>query len=245
MSAHLVLVHSQEDVPYLEAAARNLKALGASRVLVLISPAIVINQEEASSTLDAEIAEIQKAEKAAADRGDYEAAAGYKKAKDEKSLDRATTIANAWKTLPAEQQAAAVRRIFTPFANILNPDGKSGAAIRFTKHQDHYDVQNWLTLLQSMGAAWPKELVPGEFSMAWPKQLASLNLSVEMPRQAAPQNTPAEPAKPKTREEELRSLKFMALKSAATKAGVAVEDKKTSQIIAEILEAEKAQPAVV
>ena len=56
--------------------------------MVLHSPAIVIDQAEASSTLDAEISALLTAEKAAADRGDYEAASGYKASRESKALDR-------------------------------------------------------------------------------------------------------------------------------------------------------------
>lgn len=250
MSAYLLLVHSTEDVAQLEGAATTLKALGAKRVMVLHSPAIVINQTEASAGLDAEIAEVLAAEKAAAERGDYDAAAGYKRTREERTLDRAKTIGDAWKTMTPEDTRAAITKIFTPFVNILNPDQK-GAAIRVTKHQDHYDKANWLTMVQAIAANWPKELAPGTFTVTWPGALAGLNLSAQPAKQEAPKApSPTPELKPHTevpppanRREELLQMHHFSLAKVAREHGVETKGKLKTAIVAEILA--KEQPALV
>lgn len=253
MSAYLLLVHSTEDVAQLEGAATALKALGAKRVMVLHSPAIVINQTEASAALDAEIAEVLAAEKAAAERGDYDAAAGYKRTREERTLDRAKTIGDAWKTMTPEDTRTAITKIFTPFVNILNPDQK-GAAIRVTKHQDHYDRANWLTMVQAIAANWPKELAPGTFTVTWPGALAGLNLSAqpaqpakqEVPKAHTPAPKPVE-EKPKpvftSRADELNAMHHFSLAKVAREHGVETKGKLKTAIVAEILA--KEQPALV
>jgi hypothetical protein len=236
--------------------------LGVKRVMVLHSPAIVINQAEAASTLDAEIAQLLSAEKSAADRSDYEAAAGYKQNREARSLDRAKTIADAWKTMPQDQQNASIKKLIGPFVNILNPDGRSGIAVRITRHQDHYDRENWLTMIQSIASAWPKELSPGSFAVGWPSQFADSSptvsdlisvtksivqdLSVPSPSSvAAPPKAkkpvPTAPATPVDRRTELLGMRHFALKSAADKVGVVVTGKVKPAIVEEIL-AKEQQP---
>lgn len=254
MSAFLLLVHSAEDVAHLESAANTLKTLGAKRVMVLHSPAIVIDQAQAAETLDKEIAELQSAEKAAADRGDYEAAGGYKRTREERTLDRAKTIGDAWKTMAPEAQRAAVTKIFTPFVQILNPDQKTGAAIRVTKHQDHYDRENWLTMVQAIAAGWPKEMAPGSFSVTWPGQLAGLNLSGKTAGQPAtpviPTVSVVEAPKPKkevpppaNRREELMQMHHFSLYKIAREMGIETKGKIKNAIVEEVLA--KEQPALV
>lgn len=86
MSKLLLLVHSTADIEALPAAATAIKGSNINRVMVLHSPAIVVRQEEAASKLDAEIADLAKAERQAAERADYEAAQGYKAQRDGKLL---------------------------------------------------------------------------------------------------------------------------------------------------------------
>lgn len=254
MNSLLLLVQNAEDVAQLESAAAGIKSLGVKRVMVLHSPAIVINQAEAASTLDAEIAQLLSAEKSAADRSDYEAAAGYKQNREARSLDRAKTIADAWKTMPQDQQNASIKKLIGPFVNILNPDGRNGIAVRITRHQDHYDRENWLTMIQSIASAWPKELSPGSFAVGWPSQFAGLTLlaekagtqepavMVEAPRAPKPVKPvkPA-PATPVDRRTELLGMRHFALKSAADKVGVVVTGKVKPAIVEEIL-AKEQQP---
>lgn len=259
MKSVLLLIHTRDDLKHLDAAAAVLKAAKTERIMVLHSPAIVIDQAEASSTLDAEISALLTAEKAAADRGDYEAASGYKASREAKALDRAKTIADAWKTLPADQQIASVRKLLGPFVQALNPTGSGAPAIRVTKHQDHYDRENWLGMIQSIVPSWPKDLPHGSFAIVWPDQLAGLNLSAPAPavdvtpaapvaatapapaKKSAARPVRAPKAKATTREarsEQLNAQPFFGWRAAAIENGVPYEGRMKHDIIADILNKE-------
>src|SRR5690349_7865123 len=109
MKPLILLIHTQAHVDLLPATAQAIIAAGYDRCWVVISPAIAVDANAASEKFDTEIAAQRAAELAAAARGDYEAAGGYKLAREGKQLDRDKAIADAWKSVPEEDRKAAYK----------------------------------------------------------------------------------------------------------------------------------------
>jgi hypothetical protein len=254
MSKLLLLVQTEADVSHLDAAAKAILGSAITGVWVVFSPAITVNASEAATKLDAEIETLKTAERQAADRGDYTAASGYKTQREGKELDRAKALRDAWKTAPAEERQARIKAIFGPFGEALKAKGLN---VRITNHSDHYDREQWVAMLNSLSGVWFKEFTPGSFAVGWPGSVPTAQIS--FPPQDETEVTPPEvveaaarvqnrlpniPPTPKTRREELASMKYFTLVGAAKKAGVDPAGKKGPQIIEEILAAEAA-PAPV
>jgi hypothetical protein len=252
MSKLLLLVQTEADASRLDAAAKSILASAITGVWLVFSPAITVNASEAATKLDAEIETLKLAERQAADRSDYTAAAGYKTQREGKELDRAKALRDAWKTAPAEERQARIKSIFGPFGEALKAKGLS---VRITGHSDHYDREQWVAMLNSLSGVWFKEFTAGGFVVGWPEAMETsiktvfperLGLTTLDHERMAGRNTSLTPAEekeikavvPKTRREELASMKYFTLVGAAKKAGVDPAGKKGPQIIEEILDRE-------
>lgn len=174
MSKLLLLIHSESDVQHLDAAAQAILRSGITGVWCVFSPAITVNASEAASKLDGEIGQLRTAERAAADRSDYEAAAGYKAQREGKELDRAKAVRDAWKTASEEDRKAKVNALFAPFLAALQPRGVN---VRVSGHSDHYEREQWVSMLNSLSGVWFKPFTPGSFVVAWPE---SINTSIKV-----------------------------------------------------------------
>lgn len=257
----LLLVQSDTDAKAMESAAKAIKSSPVKDIWVVYSPAISVDQSAAASKFDTNIAELLEAEKKSAALGDYTAAAGYKASREEQALDRAKALRDAWKTVPQNERNDRVRALFTPFIETL----KTGYNIKISGHQDHFDPDQWVQLLTSLGAAWNPAYTPGSFTVAWPSSLAlPVVESVKIPivgmdvgfkgdvtvTAAAPEaavkayreekaKTPEPPATTvDARRKQLSAMRFFALQSAAKKVFVQTKGKKPEQIVDEVLAAE-------
>jgi hypothetical protein len=221
MSKLLLLVQTEADVAHLDGAAKAILSSAITGVWVVFSPAITVNASEAATKLDAEIETLKVAERQAADRSDYTAAAGYKTQREGKELDRAKALRDAWKTAPAEERQARIKSIFSPFGDALKAKGLN---VRITNHSDHYDRDQWVAMLNSLSGVWFKEFAAGGFAVGWPESVPTGRIS--LPPQDETEETPPEvldaaarvqnrlpkiPPTPKTRREELEALHPMKL----------------------------------
>lgn len=170
----LLLVQNESDVAHLDGAAKAILNSSITGVWCVFSPAITVNTSEAAKKLDGEIEALKLAETQAAARTDYTAAEGYKQQREGKELDRQKVLRDAWKTAPEEARKAKTQEIFKPFAGQLQP---KGLAVRITGHSDHYDREQWVTMLNSLSGVWFKEFVPGSFVVGWPE---SVETSIKM-----------------------------------------------------------------
>lgn len=242
MSKLLLLVQSEADVAHLGSAATAILASSITGTWVVFSPAITVNASEAASKLDTEIAGLKKAERDAAERSDYEAAAGYKLQREGKELDRAKALRDAWKTAPAEDRQARTNAIFGPF---VAPLKERGLNAKVTMHSDHYDREQWVAMLNSLSGVWFKEFTPGGFMVAWPESVAGA--IKQLPPPAIPKVPAVEKAvtaaAPQTRAEELQGLRHFGLVAVAKKLQVGITGKDKPAIIAAILAAEQAPAA--
>jgi hypothetical protein len=261
MSKLLLLVQSEADVAHLDAAAKAILNSAITGVWCVFSPAVTVDATEAASKLDAEIAQLKSAERQAADREDYTAAAGYKQQREGKELDRAKALRDAWKTAPAEDRKAKMNAIFKPFLAQLQP---AGVNVKVSAHSDHYDREQWVAMLNSLSGVWFKEFSAGGFGVHWPESIAAsvkhrISFSGLDPEEPAPNVTirdplaqakPAErlPQVPKvtlTREAELSALRHFGLVAVAKKLGITYAGMNKPDIITAIIAAEKPAPTPV
>jgi hypothetical protein len=215
MSKLLLLVQTEADVQHLPAAAQAILASPITGVWVVFSPAVTVNASEAAAKLDGEIDTLKAAERAAADRGDYTAAAGYKTQREGKELDRQKALRDAWKNAPAEERQRKTKEIFAPFGDVLKA---KGLAVKITGHSDHYDRDQWVAMLNSLSGVWFKEFTPGAFLIAWPE---AVETSLQQPVGQYPEKPAAvassaveraiAPAAPKSRRDDLETLHPMKL----------------------------------
>lgn len=249
MSKLLLLVQTEADVAHLDAAAKAIQASAITGIWVVFSPAITVNASEAASKLDGEIETLRTAEKQAAERSDYAAAAGYKEQRDGKALDRAKALRDAWKTASPEDRKKKTESIFVPFAEPLK---RAGLNVKVTGHSDHYDREQWVAMLNSLSGAWFKEFVPGSFLIGWPEAAGLLlpvgktNIGAVLDKQhmaqalVAAENSVKLPPAPKTRREELEALHPMKLGPLMRSLGLDAEGKTRAEKIEVILAAEAA-----
>lgn len=248
MSKLLLLVQSPDDVQHLDAAAHSILNSSITGVWVVFSPAITVDASEAATKLDAEIEQLRSAERSAAERSDYAAAAGYKTQREGKELDRAKALRDAWKTADEAKRKERTRAIFEPFVKTLNPDGKGKISVKVTGHSDHYERDQWVALLNSLTGVWFKPFTPGSFVTAWPeavemsipKRISLSGLDQPEPAPKVSLSDPLKDAKPKTREEELLATHHMSLRPIAKKLGLDIEGKSKADAVAAILAAEAA-----
>lgn len=243
MSKLLLLVQTQADVQHLDAAAKAILNSAITGVWVVFSPAITVNTSEAAAKLDTEIATLKTAERQAADRSDYAAAAGYKTQREGKELDRAQALRDAWKLAPAEERQARTKAIFSPFGDQLKTKNLN---VRITGHSDHYERDQWVAMLNSLSGVWFKEFTPGGFMIAWPEAVETM-LPIGMTNVGAVLEAAIEKKevvqKPKSRREELEATHHMSLRPIAKALNIDLTGKGTPEIIEAILAAEAAPKA--
>lgn len=247
MKPLILLIHTQEHVNALPETAKTIIAAGFDRCWVIISPAIAVDTSTAAEKLDSEITALRSAERAAADRADYDAANGHKIAREGKMLDRDKAIADAWKSVPDEDRKVAYQAKLGP----LFAEFKNRVAARVNATQEHYAAAQWISMLNSLSGVWPKDLVHGEYVVAWPGAIPALltanpverreikientaksELTQEVERQLASQEIPL------TRRDELEATHHMSLRPIAKALGIDVTGKGTPEIIDAIIEAE-------
>jgi hypothetical protein len=249
MSKLLLLVQTEADVQHLDGAAQAILNSAITGVWVVFSPAITVNASEAAAKLDVEIAQLDTAERAAADRKDYTAAAGYKTQREGKELDRQKVLRDAWKNAPAEERQRKTKEIFAPFGDALKA---KGLAVKITGHSDHYDRDQWVAMLNSLSGVWFKEFAPGTFVIGWPE---AVETSLQQPVGQYPQKPVAvassalekaiAPTAPKSRRDELEALHPMKLGPIMRSFGLDHDGLTRAQKIEAILEheAKTAAPA--
>lgn len=164
----LLLVQNESDVAHLDGAAKAILNSAITGVWCVFSPSITVNASEAAAKLDGEITQLRTAERAAADRGDYTAAAGYKTQREGKELDKGKALRDAWKVAPEEDRKAKTKEIFGPFTAQLQAKGLN---VRVTGHSDHYEREQWVAMLNSLSGVWFKPFEPGSFVVGWPESV--------------------------------------------------------------------------
>lgn len=244
----LLLVQNETDVAHLDAAANSILASAITGVWVVFSPAITVNASEASAKLDTEIEQLRAAELQAAQRADYEAAAGYKGQREGKELDKAKALRDAWKTAPEEDRKAKVNSIFKPFLGALQ--SKGGMNVRVTGHSDHYDREQWVAMLNSLSGVWFKPFTPGSFVVAWPESVETAieatpsavqtpsaeRMSSKIEKAQAAQSTP--PSTKDGRRAELTEMHGMKRRVLGKNLGLDVDKLTPAELIDAIIEAE-------
>ncbi len=255
MSKLLLLVQTENHVAHLDAAAKAILSTNIKGVWCVFSPAVLVNTSEAAATLDAEIAQLTSAERAAADRGDYTAAAGYKVQREGKVLDRAKEIRDAHKKLTSEQRTTRTKELFAPFHAQLQAGGRNA---KISSHSDHYDPEQWVAMLNSLSGVWFKEFTPGSFVVGWPesvetaigvtapqpdlRRLGPTSLDEQKFREqsnpVAPQRLPQVPPVPKTRREELEAMHHMTLRQVGKQLGLDIQGKGKDWLVENILTVE-------
>lgn len=239
----LLLVQSPDDVQHLDAAARSILNSSITGVWVVFSPAITVDASEAATKLDTEIEQLRSAERSAAERSDYAAAAGYKTQREGKELDRAKALRDAWKTADEAKRKERTRAIFEPFVKTLNPDGKGKISVKVTGHSDHYERDQWVALLNSLTGVWFKPFTPGSFVVGWPESVWTSNSATAnkfFPSGMGEAVQKVVPSSPVTREQELLATHHMSLRPIAKKLGLDIEGKSKADAVAAILAAEAA-----
>lgn len=253
----LLLVQNESDVAHLDGAAKAILNSAITGVWCVFSPSITVNASEAAAKLDGEITQLRTAERAAADRGDYAAAAGYKTQREGKELDKGKALRDAWKVAPEEDRKAKTKEIFGPFTAQLQAKGLN---VRVTGHSDHYEREQWVAMLNSLSGVWFKPFEPGSFVVGWPEavetSIRALPTLAERlgpttldkmresgePTSIAPK-TPPEAPKEMTRRAELTAMHPMKLGPLMRGLGLDGEGMSRNQKIDAILEAESAPKA--
>jgi hypothetical protein len=248
----LLLVQTEADVAHLGAAAKGILNSAITGVWVVFSPAITVNSTEASAKFDTEIAQLAAAERQAADRSDYTAAAGYKTQRDGKELDRAKALRDAWKVASAEDRKAKTESTFAPFIELLRPKGIN---VRITGHSDHYEREQWVAMINSLSGVWFKPFTPGSFIVGWPESVetsvkagwpeiveksikSGKPTSEQIDQAQAAQRLPQVPKVTLSRAEELAGMKHFSRVAVAKKLGLTAEGKSKEDLIKEILDRE-------
>lgn len=251
----LLLIQNQADVDNLTAASKAILNSSITGVWTVFSPAITVDSATASAKFDAEIEQLRTAERAAAERGDYEAAGGYKTQREGKELDRAKALRDAWKTANEDDRKARTKEIFQPFTEALQ---KAKLSVRVTGHSDHYEREQWVALLNSLSGVWFKPFTPGSFIVSWPEavvsSLAKNKLVVDpvfIPQlQTVEKPVPEQKLKstePAIRQAELSEFHTNKLRAMAAGFGISTEGKDKPTLASEIVAAEaaaKAEPAL-
>lgn len=272
MSNLVLLIQNEADVQNLHSASQEIINHQYRNVWVICSPAIAVDIQEASAKYDKEIADLFTAEKAAAERGDYNAAAEHKLSRQGKELERGTALESAWKQIPAETRNIAIGNKILPLTSIL-ANHSSKIYCNVNAAQDHYEKKDWVQFLNSMSGVWPKPFEPGRFFLGWPGAIPKLvnqipesikipivNQAIENPvlakaPEAAMKAYREEKAKaaakaplvaatnPEDRKKQLLGLRFFGLCGTAKKLGIDPKGKRGPQIIEEILAKEFAAVA--
>lgn len=241
MKPLILLIHTQAHVDALPATAGTIIAAGFDRCWVIISPAIAADAAAASAQIDADIVALEGARATAAALHDYEAAASHHLKLQSKMLDRDKAIADAWKSVPEEDRKLAYRTKLGP----LFAEFKDRVNAKVNATQEHYAAAQWISMLNSLSGAWPKEFVHGEYVVAWPGAIPALLTANPIERREIKiENVEPPPIRKATRREELESTHHMSLRPIAKALGIDCLGKGTPEIIDAIMEAEsKPAPA--
>jgi hypothetical protein len=248
----LLMVQTQSDVDALPAACPSIIAAGYTGCWIVVSPAIAVDANAAAAKFDAEIDALRKAERDAAERGDYDAASGHKLAREGKTLDRDKAVTDAWKSVPDDDRKLAYATKLAPARAAF--EGRMNAKI--TVLQDHFAPENWIQMLNSMSGAWHKAFTHGQYVVAWP---GAIPVAVAAPvkpvvasEPVAPVNAPKPVEKPEktaparvfaSREEELTKAAHFTIRAIGRKLGVETDKRPRKDVVADIL-AKEAQPAI-
>lgn len=231
MQRVLLSVHDSDDLAALPATAKKLIALGAKQVCLFYSPAIVIDQKSAAEKYDADIVSLRTAYKAAKDRDDLDAAKSYKEQLDGKILERGKAIRDAWRHYSVEARTERATEIFKPFFAAFPPE----VGLQRRGLGDHYDRGEQPAFLNAISVHIPDGWNWGDFSIATPVSIVGRNglasnvsapavapaAAVEKPTKTPPAKS-AVPPVGLTREQHLRGMRYLSLKSEAKKAGIEV-----------------------
>lgn len=133
---------------------------------IVYSPAILADPVLVEREFDQQIAEMTRYMKEAYGREDGAGGDAYKVKRDAAILDKAAKVKDAWKTLTAEQQEAAVARIFGQFFA-----AKPVPNMSISQHSDHFETGAHVELQNTLKAGMKPGFVPGEYVMAWPTSL--------------------------------------------------------------------------
>lgn len=248
MSKLILLIHNESDVAALPQAAQAIVDHKYTGCWILHSPAIAADQAAAAARFDADIAALDAAEKAAAGRGDYNAAAEHQQARRGKELDRGKALTDAWKALTQDDRKNAYMAKLEPLRAAFT---KHGINAKVDTLQDHYDREQWLQALTSLAGVWFKPFTHGSYSVAWPGAIPAIPAApaatqipvttMAAPVKAVAPKVPVAKLPPASREEELSKLRHFGLVAAAKQAGVDPKGKSKPQIVSEIMAAENAQ----
>lgn len=249
----LLLVHNETDVAHLDGAAKAILNSSITGIWVVFSPSITVNASEAAAKLDGEITQLRTAERAAAERGDYAAAAGYKTQREGKELDKGKALRDAWKVAPEEDRKAKTKEIFGPFTAQLQAKGLN---VRVTGHSDHYEREQWVAMLNSLSGVWFKPFEPGSFVVGWPGAVESsikqtntdffanaVKGATDVESDRRQREERADPVAPKSRRDELTAMHPMKLGPIMRGLGLDGEGMSRNQKIDAILAAESAPKA--
>lgn len=163
----LLLCQSHAHVAALTSCIPHLKA-HYQWVWVVYSPAVLADPVLVEQKFDQDIADLVKHMKDCYAREDGTGGDAYKVKRDAAILEKTAKVKDAWKSLPKEQQTAAVNKLFMPFFETLREAGKS---VSISQALDHFETAAHVEFQNSLKARMREDYLPGDYVVAWPTSL--------------------------------------------------------------------------
>ncbi len=161
----ILLVQSTEEAADLNASIPGIKALGATALWLIHSPAVLVDLGASNAQIDSQIAAINSAVRDCVNREDYTGAEQYKQQRHALTLQKASAATEGYKTMSVEAQEAATKRVFGAFW-----EAKPAPRMQLSMHPQHHETRDWIEMLNSLKGRWPAEMAHGNFIVAWPGQ---------------------------------------------------------------------------
>lgn len=231
----ILLVFTQPDVEALGKAAAMIRGSGCERLWIIHNPTIGVSENDALKAFDRDIHDLDEAVTQASARRDFAAAADYQERLTRRKVDRDLARREGFKQIPPDELDRIHDRVLAPLVN--PPVARNVQITPLSEAHDESMVGEVLVMVKQL---WPKELKAGEFAVIWPRAInepAAVKVAVPVAEKWV------EPAKPKTRHEEIRAKRFFGIQRMAKDLGVWTEGMKTEDAINAIVEFEKTQPA--
>lgn len=245
MKQAIITVLTPEDAKHVPAAVDEMRRARCKTLLVFINPSSVMDVEDFTREADKQIQDLEAAKKAASDREDYAGAAGFKAQIEEAKTNRTNLISNGIKNVPQEKLVSTINATADKFI-------PTGAYVH--QHTPPKDVPQ-AELNGYIGSLLPKYTflknassiispqdceTDAEFNAQAPNSSTpepatavspAPKVKTAPPPKKAPVAAPADPRE--ARRVEL--MRYMKMKAEAKKHGISIENRKTADVVEEIL----------
>lgn len=186
-------------------------------VWVVYSPAVLADPALVEQEFDGQITDLTRAMRDCYAREDGAGGDAYKGKRDAAILEKSAKVKDAWKSLPGEQQKAAVDRLFLPFYNELKTT--PGISVAITQGPDHFETAAHVEFQNSLKAGMKTGFVPGDYVVGWPTSLPKGSGGTDWKKLAHEVSPPADNLPP-------QGASAALVKSSASAAPVAKVDKR-------------------